>query len=185
LLKGRFPRDGWYGEFGGRFAPELLMPGLLELEREFRAARRDPKFWRTLRSLLRDYAGRPTPLYFAAGLSRLWGFRLYLKREDLLHTGAHKINNTIGQALLATRMGKKELVAETGAGQHGLAVATAGNLLGLRTVVYMGTRDMQRQSLNVQRMRLLGAEVRPVPHGRGILKDAVNEAIRHWMVGAD
>lgn len=161
------------------------MPGLQELEREFRAARRDRHFWQSLRDLLHHYAGRPTPLYAAARLSQLWRLRLYLKREDLLHTGAHKINNTIGQALLARRMGKKEVVAETGAGQHGLAVATAGNLLGLQTIVYMGTRDMRRQALNVQRMRLLGAEVRPVRHGQGILKDAVNEAIRHWITRLD
>jgi tryptophan synthase beta chain len=174
--------DGHFGRFGGRFVPETLMAPLIELERAFRAARKDPRFRRRLGDLLRHYAGRPTPLYFAERLTRhCGGARIYLKREDLCHTGAHKINNVLGQALLAQRMGKQRIIAETGAGQHGVASATAAALLGLDCEVYMGTVDVERQALNVFRMRLLGAKVIPVESGSRTLKDAVNEALRDWV----
>ena len=174
--------DGHFGRFGGRFVPETLMAPLIELERAFRAARRDPRFRRRLGDLLRHYAGRPTPLYFAERLTRhCGGARIYLKREDLCHTGAHKINNVLGQALLAQRMGKQRIIAETGAGQHGVASATAAALLGLDCEVYMGSVDVERQALNVFRMRLLGAKVIPVESGSKTLKDAVNEALRDWV----
>jgi tryptophan synthase beta chain len=157
---------GWFGEFGGRFVPETLMHPLEELNEAFEAAVRDPNFQAQLDALLRDYAGRPTPLYFARRLTEhCGGAKIYLKREDLLHTGAHKINNTLGQALLTLRMGKRRVIAETGAGQHGVATATAAALLGLECVIYMGEVDMERQRLNVFRMRLLGAEVVPVKTG--------------------
>jgi len=173
---------GHFGRFGGRFVPETLMAPLGELTRAYAAARRDPRFRRRLRSLLRDYAGRPTPLYFAARLSEhCGGARIYLKREDLCHTGAHKINNVLGQALLAARMKKRRLIAETGAGQHGVATATAAALLGLECDVYMGTEDIERQALNVFRMRLLGARVIPVESGSRTLKDAINETLRDWV----
>jgi len=173
---------GHFGRFGGRFVPETLMAPLIELERAYRTARRDPRFRARLRDLLAHYAGRPTPLYFAERLSRhLGGARIYLKREDLCHTGAHKINNVLGQALLAVRMGKKRVIAETGAGQHGVAAATAAALLGLQCEVYMGSVDIERQALNVFRMRLLGANVIPVDSGSRTLKDAVNEALRDWV----
>jgi tryptophan synthase beta chain len=172
---------GRFGRFGGRFVPETLMAPLLELERAYARVRREGKFQTRLRSLLRDYAGRPTPLFFAARLTEhAGGARIYLKREDLCHTGAHKINNVLGQALLAQRMGKPRVIAETGAGQHGVATATAAALLGLECEVYMGTEDIERQSLNVFRMKLLGARVRPVETGSRTLKDAVNEAFRDW-----
>jgi tryptophan synthase beta chain len=174
--------DGHFGRFGGRFVPETLMAPLIELERAFGAARKDPRFRRRLGDLLRHYAGRPTPLYFAERLTRhCGGARIYLKREDLCHTGAHKINNVLGQALLAQRMGKKRIIAETGAGQHGVASATAAALLGLDCEVYMGSVDIERQALNVFRMRLLGAKVIPVESGSKTLKDAVNEALRDWV----
>jgi tryptophan synthase beta chain len=173
---------GYFGAYGGRFVPETLMYALEQLETAYRAALDDPAFTRELDALLADYVGRPTPLYFAAGLTeRCGGARIYLKREDLAHTGAHKINNALGQALLARRMGKGRLIAETGAGQHGVATATAAALLGQDCVIYMGTDDMRRQAPNVQRMRLLGAEVRPVDAGSRTLKDAINEAIRDWV----
>jgi tryptophan synthase beta chain len=173
---------GYFGGYGGRFVPETLMSALDELERAYRAARTDPAFGAELDGLLRDYVGRPTPLTLASGLSaRCGGARIYLKREDLAHTGAHKINNALGQALLARRMGKRRLVAETGAGQHGVATATVGALLGMECVVYMGSADIQRQAPNVARMRLLGAEVRAVESGSRTLKDAINEAIRDWV----
>lgn len=173
---------GRFGLFGGRFVPETLMPGLEELETAFKEAVADPDFHAELRELLKDYVGRPTPLYEARRLSRrLGGARVFLKREDLAHTGAHKINNTLGQGLLARRMGKKRIIAETGAGQHGVAAATAAALLGMECVVHMGTLDMDRQALNVARMRLLGATVEPVDCGSRSLKDAVNEAIRDWV----
>ena len=173
---------GHFGRFGGRFVPETLMAPLGELTRAYAAARRDPRFRRRLRSLLRDYAGRPTPLYFAARLSEhCGGARIYLKREDLCHTGAHKINNVLGQALLAARMKKRRLIAETGAGQHGVATATAAALLGLECDVYMGTEDIERQALNAFRMRLLGARVIPVESGSRTLKDAINETLRDWV----
>lgn len=176
------PASGKFGPYGGRFVPEVLMPAVLELESAYREARADPRFQAELERLLRDYVGRPTPLSFAARLSdELGGARIYLKREDLAHTGAHKINNALGQALLAQRMGKRRLIAETGAGQHGVASATVAALLGLECVVYMGSVDMARQQPNVQRMRLLGAEVCAVESGSCTLKDAVNEAIRDWV----
>ena len=177
---------GHFGQFGGKFVPETLMAALDELERAYRDATDDPDFMERLASLLRDYAGRPTPLYFAANLTKhCGGARLYLKREDLTHTGAHKINNAIGQGLLAERMGKRRIVAETGAGQHGVATATVCAMLGLECIVYMGEEDIRRQSLNVFRMKLLGAEVRPVSGGSRTLKDAINEAIRDWVTNVD
>jgi tryptophan synthase beta chain len=173
---------GRFGEFGGRYVPEVLMAALEELERAYAKVRRDRAFQREFHDLLRNYAGRPTPLFFAQRLTRkLGGARIYLKREDLLHTGAHKINNCIGQALLARRMGKRRIIAETGAGQHGVATATVCALMGIECVVYMGTEDMRRQELNVFRMRLLGAEVRGVESGQRTLKDAINEAMRDWV----
>jgi len=173
---------GRFGPYGGRYVPETLMAALNELEREYEKARRDPRFQKRLDLLLKTYAGRPTPLFFAARLTRkLGGAKLYLKREDLLHTGAHKINNCLGQALLVERMGKHRVIAETGAGQHGVATATVCALLGFECVVYMGTEDMRRQELNVFRMRLLGAEVRGVSSGSRTLKDAINEALRDWV----
>jgi tryptophan synthase beta chain len=173
---------GRFGAYGGRYVPETLVAALEELERAYAAAKRDRKFQRQLQDLLEQYAGRPTPLYFAERLSReLGGAKIYLKREDLLHTGAHKINNCLGQALLAKRMGKKRIIAETGAGQHGVASATVCALFGFECVVYMGTEDMRRQELNVFRMRLLGAEVRGVESGSRTLKDAINEAMRDWV----
>ncbi len=173
---------GHFGIYGGRYVPEVLMSPLEELERTFLEAREDPAFRTELDELLRTYAGRPTPLYFARRLTeKLGGARIYLKREDLLHTGAHKINNCLGQALLARRMGKKRIVAETGAGQHGVASATVCALFGLECVVYMGEEDMRRQRLNVFRMRLLGAKVVGVANGSRTLKDAISEAMRDWV----
>jgi tryptophan synthase beta chain len=175
-------RTGRFGAYGGRYVPETLMAALEQLEREYARAQRDRSFHKELDRLLREYAGRPTPLSFAKRLTeKLGGARIYLKREDLLHTGAHKINNCLGQALLAVRMGKRRIIAETGAGQHGVATATVCALLGLECVVYMGTEDMRRQELNVFRMRLLGDEVRPVEAGSRTLKDAINEAMRDWV----
>ncbi|MGH7353120.1 MAG: tryptophan synthase subunit beta, partial [Candidatus Rokuibacteriota bacterium] len=174
--------QGHFGRFGGRFVPETLMAPLLALERAYAAAGRDRAFRARLASLLHDYAGRPTPLYFAARLTeQCGGARIYLKREDLCHTGAHKINNVLGQALLAARMKKPRVIAETGAGQHGVATATAAALLGLDCEVYMGAEDIERQALNVFRMRLLGARVIPVEAGSRTLKDAINEALRDWV----
>jgi len=173
---------GRFGPFGGRFVPDTLMTALDDLDRAFRHAWRNRQFRRELDGLLRDYAGRPTPLYFAQGLSRhCGGARIYLKREDLAHTGSHKINNALGQGLLARRMGKPRVVAETGAGQHGVAAATVCAMLGLECVVYMGSEDVRRQALNVFRMKLLSAEVRTVEIGSRTLKDAINEAIRDWV----
>jgi tryptophan synthase beta chain len=175
-----------FGPYGGQYVPETLMPALEELTAEFERAQRDPQFHSELNGLLADYAGRPTPVTFAARLSdHLGGARIYLKREDLAHTGAHKINNALGQALLARRMGKRRIIAETGAGQHGVASATVAALLGLECAVYMGEVDMARQQPNVFRMRLLGAEVRPVSSGSRTLKDAVNEAIRDWVTNVE
>ncbi|MDR0544496.1 MAG: tryptophan synthase subunit beta [Odoribacteraceae bacterium] len=173
-------REGYYGEFGGAYIPEVLHANVQELGRVYRKILAEPSFRRELRGLLVDYAGRPTPLYAAGRLSARHGCRVYLKREDLTHTGAHKINNALGQALLARRMGKRRIIAETGAGQHGVAAATACALLDMPCAVYMGAVDMQRQQLNVQKMRMLGAEVRPVRGGNMTLKDATNEAIRDW-----
>jgi len=172
---------GHFGPYGGRYVPETLMGPLRELEEAYAAARRDPSFGAQLDGLLRDYVGRPTPLGLAARLSESLGCRVWLKREDLCHTGAHKVNNALGQALLVKRMGKRRVVAETGAGQHGVATATCCALLGLECVVYMGTADMARQAPNVKRMRLLGAEVRGVDSGTRTLKDAINEAMRDWV----
>ena len=175
-------RKGYYGRYGGRFVPETLVAALDEVESAFMGARRDRKFKAELAQLLRDFGGRPTPLYPAENLTRLWkGARIYLKREDLNHTGAHKINNCLGQALLAKRIGKKRIVAETGAGQHGTATAAACAMLGLDCVIYMGCHDAKRQSPNVQRMKLLGAEVREVSTGLATLKEATSEAIRDWV----
>jgi tryptophan synthase beta chain len=174
--------QGRFGPYGGRYVPETLVAPLEDLEQAYAEARKDPAFQSELDSLLRNFAGRPTPLQFASRLSEhLGGLRIYLKREDLLHTGAHKINNCIGQGLLAVRMGKRRVVAETGAGQHGVATATVAARLGLTCTVYMGTEDMERQRLNVIRMRLLGAEVIGVDSGSRTLKDAINEAMRDWV----
>ena len=173
---------GRYGPYGGRFVPETLMAAITELEAAYLEARQDPGFQARLADLQRHYIGRPTPLYFAEKLTaHCGGARIYLKREDLAHTGAHKINNALGQALLAQRMGKRRLIAETGAGQHGVASATVAALLGMECIVYMGTEDMRRQAPNVFRMKLLGAEVRGVEAGSRTLKDAINEAMRHWV----
>jgi tryptophan synthase beta chain len=174
-------RPGYFGPYGGRYVPETLIPALEELEQAFEEALRDPEFLREFETLLRTYVGRPTPLTEARRLGEAVGARIFLKREDLAHTGAHKINNALGQALLAKRLGKRRVAAETGAGQHGVATATACALLGLECVIYMGTADMARQRPNVFRMRLLGAEVRPVDAGSCTLKDAINEAIRDWV----
>ncbi|NLC07815.1 MAG: tryptophan synthase subunit beta [Syntrophomonadaceae bacterium] len=178
-----YPDDrGRYGQFGGRFVPETLMNAIQELETEYRRAKEDPNFIREFKTYLAQYAGRPSNLYLAENLTRyLDGPKIYLKREDLNHTGSHKINNALGQALLAVRMGKTRLIAETGAGQHGVATATVAARFGLSCVVYMGEEDIARQSLNVFRMRLLGAEVRPVTSGSRTLKDATNEAMRDWV----
>ncbi|GEN88319.1 tryptophan synthase subunit beta [Oceanobacillus sojae] len=178
-----FPDEsGKYGKFGGRYIPELLMPAVLELEEAYEAAKKDPSFQEELNNYLTEYIGRTTPFYEAEQLSKhLSGPKIYLKREDLNHTGAHKINNTIGQALLTLRMGKKKVVAETGAGQHGVATATVCALLGLECIVFMGNEDIRRQKLNVFRMELLGAKVVGVSQGSATLKDAVNEALRYWV----
>jgi tryptophan synthase beta chain len=173
---------GRFGPYGGRFVPETLMHPLHELEQEYARARRDPKFQREFKYYLKEFCGRPTPLYFAERLTReLGGAKIYLKREDLLHTGAHKINNCIGQILLARRMGKTRIIAETGAGQHGVATATVAAMFGLKCVVYMGAVDCERQSLNVYRMKMLGADVVPVKAGQQTLKEAINEAMRDWV----
>ena len=173
---------GYFGQYGGRFVPETLIPALDELTEAYDEVRVDPVFWRDVASVNCDYAGRPTPLYLAGRLTdHCHGAKIYLKREDLCHSGAHKINNALGQALLARRMGKRRLIAETGAGQHGVATATVAALMGMECVVYMGTDDIRRQAPNVERMRLLGAEVRAVDAGSRTLKDAINEAIRDWV----
>jgi len=177
---------GRYGKYGGRFAPEVLMSALEELEDAFYTFHQDEKFNSELNALLRDFAGRPTPLYLANNLSELCGgARIYLKREDLVHGGAHKLNNTLGQCLLAKYMGKKRIIAETGAGQHGVATAMAAAVLGLQCEVYMGTEDIERQKLNVFRMELLGARVNPVDSGSRTLKDAINEAMRDWVTNVE
>lgn len=176
----KFPVKGKFDGFGGQFVPETLMPALEELEKCYLKIKRNRRFQHELESLLKDYGGRPTPLYHARRLSETAGFKVYLKREDLLMTGAHKLNNTLGQALLAKHMGKTRVIAETGAGQHGVATATVAAMLGLKCDIYMGTVDMERQKLNVFRMRLLGARVIPVKSGSCTLKDAINEALRDW-----
>src|SRR5205814_4687926 len=177
--------SGRFGEFGGRFVPESLMPACLELERAFRAAWADHAFHAEYEAILRDYGGRPTPVTECRRLSERLGVRVLLKREDLTHTGSHKINNVLGQALLTRRMGKRRVIAETGAGQHGVATATAAALFGLECIVYMGAVDVERQALNVWRMKLLGAEVVPVQSGSATLKDAVNEAMREWVASVE
>ncbi|MBE9231514.1 tryptophan synthase subunit beta [Cuspidothrix issatschenkoi LEGE 03284] len=182
---------GRFGRFGGKYVPETLMPALAELEAAYQQYRHDPSFQAELQGLLRDYVGRATPLYFAERLTAHYarpdgtGAQIYLKREDLNHTGAHKINNALGQVLLAKRMGKQRIIAETGAGQHGVATATVCARFGLQCIIYMGVHDMERQSLNVFRMRLMGAEVRPVAAGTGTLKDATSEAIRDWVTNVE
>ena len=182
----RNPIKGKYGKYGGRYVPETLIATLDELEAAYLKLRKDTPFQRQLADYLRHYAGRPTALYYAANLSRRsGGAKIYLKREDLAHGGAHKINNTVGQALLAKRLGKKRVIAETGAGQHGVATAMACAMLGLTAEIYMGTDDMERQKLNVFRMRMLGAKVNPVPSGSRTLKDAINEAFRDWVTNPD
>jgi tryptophan synthase beta chain len=184
--KADYPSNGRFGVFGGQFVPETLVPAVQELEKAYLAARKDKAFTAELQRLLHEFAGRPTPVYFAANLTAYaGGARIFLKREDLLHGGAHKINNTIGQALLAKRMGKKRIIAETGAGQHGVATAMACAALGLNAEVYMGTEDIERQKLNVFRMKLLGAEVHPVDSGSRTLKDAINEALRDWVTNVE
>jgi len=182
-----FPDDrGRFGDFGGKFIPETLMAAVSELDNAYRTAQSDPKFQERLGHLLNTYAGRPTSLYFAENLTRACGgAKIYLKREDLAHTGAHKINNALGQALLAQHMGKKRIIAETGAGQHGVASATACAMLGIECIVYMGSEDIKRQSLNVFRMKLLKADVIPVESGTQTLKDAINEAIRDWVTNVE
>ncbi|WP_372637221.1 tryptophan synthase subunit beta, partial [Fodinibius sp.] len=179
-------KKGYFGNYGGKFVPEILIPVLEELEKAYDAAWQDEEFQKDYLDLLGDYVGRPTKLTFANRLSEHYGkARIYLKREDLCHTGAHKINNAIGQILLARRMGKQRIIAETGAGQHGVATATACAKFGVDCIVYMGTEDMERQKLNVERMQLLGAEVRPVESGSKTLKDATNEAIRDWVTNVE
>ncbi|MFV0480755.1 MAG: tryptophan synthase subunit beta [Campylobacteraceae bacterium] len=175
---------GHFGIFGGRYVPETLMPILIELEKEYKKVRFDKEFWSEVDNYFKDYVGRPSPLYFATNLSRELGAKIYLKREDLNHTGAHKVNNVIAQGLLAKKMGKKKIIAETGAGQHGVASATIAALLGLECEVFMGEKDVHRQELNVFRMKLLGAKVHSVKSGSKTLKDAMNEAIRHWVTNA-
>jgi tryptophan synthase, beta chain (EC 4.2.1.20) len=175
-------KKGHFKEMGGKFVPETLMANISELEKAYSKARKDKSFIKELNYYLSEYAGRPTPLYFCQNLSKnLSHLKIYLKREDLLHTGAHKINNTLGQIILAKRMKKTRIIAETGAGQHGVATATVAALFGLKCVVYMGTEDIKRQALNVFRMKLLGTEVRPVDKGSCTLKDAMTEAIRDWV----
>ena len=179
-------KNGYFGVYGGRFVPETLMPALEELETAYYEVREDQSFINNLQYFLKNYAGRETPLYYAENLSkRLGGGKIYLKREDLNHTGSHKLNNALGQALLARRMGKKRLIAETGAGQHGVATATVAALLGIECEVYMGAEDIQRQALNVFRMELLGTKVIPVHTGSATLKDAINEAMRDWVTNVD
>ena len=172
---------GFYGEFGGAFIPEMLYPNVEELRQQYLSLTAEPEFQAEFHSLLKEYVGRPTPLYFAKRLSEQFNTKIYLKREDLCHTGAHKINNTIGQILLAKRLGKTRIIAETGAGQHGVATATVCALMGLQCIVYMGEIDIERQAPNVARMKMLGAEVRPATSGSKTLKDATNEAIRDWI----
>ncbi len=172
---------GYYGKFGGAYIPEMLYPNVEELRTHYLGIIEDPEFQKEFRGLLKNYVGRPTPLYLAKRLSEKYGATVYLKREDLCHTGAHKVNNTVGQILLAQRLGKKKIIAETGAGQHGVATATVAALMGMECIVYMGKIDMERQRPNVERMRILGASVVPVTSGSMTLKDATNEAMRHWI----
>lgn len=180
-MKIKVDERGYYGNFGGAYIPEMLYPNVEELRDNYEAITSDPDFKQQFDQLLKDYVGRPTPLYLAERLSEHYGAKIYLKREDLCHTGAHKVNNTIGQILLAQRLGKQKIIAETGAGQHGVATATVCALMGIECIVYMGEVDMARQRPNVERMRILGAEVRPATSGSKTLKDATNEAMRHWI----
>ena len=177
--------DGYFGDFGGQYVAETLMRPLIELETAYKALEHDKEFWQEFYNDLRHYVGRPTPLYHAENLSKLWNANIYLKREDLNHTGAHKINNCIGQALLAAKLGKKRIIAETGAGQHGVSTATIAARLGLECVVYMGAEDIERQAPNVYRMKLLGADVVPVTSGSRTLKDALNAALRDWIANVE
>ena len=176
--------NGHFGIFGGRYVPETLMPALLELNEEYKRIRFDKEFWAEVDYYLKDYVGRPSPLYYAHNISEELGAKIYLKREDLNHTGAHKVNNVIAQGLMAKRLGKKKVIAETGAGQHGVATATISALLGLECEIFMGAKDVKRQELNVFRMKLLGAKVHAVESGSKTLKDAMNDAIRHWVTNA-
>lgn len=178
------PIEGHFGIFGGRYVPETLMPALLELEQAYNEIRFDKTFWSEVDGYLTDYVGRPSPLYYAANISEELGAKIYLKREDLNHTGAHKVNNVIAQGLMAKRLGKKKVIAETGAGQHGVATATIAALLGLECEIFMGAKDVERQELNVFRMKLMGAKVHAVQSGSKTLKDAMNDAIRHWVTHA-
>ncbi len=178
------PIEGHFGIFGGRYVPETLMPALLELEQAYNEIRFDKTFWSEVDGYLTDYVGRPSPLYYAANISQELGAKIYLKREDLNHTGAHKVNNVIAQGLMAKRLGKKKVIAETGAGQHGVATATIAALLGLECEIFMGAKDVERQELNVFRMKLMGAKVHAVQSGSKTLKDAMNDAIRHWVTHA-
>lgn len=178
------PKNGHFGIFGGRYVPETLMPSLLKLEEEYNSIRFDKDFWSDVHYYLKDYVGRPSPLYFANNISNELGAKIYLKREDLNHTGAHKVNNVIAQGLMAKRLGYKKVIAETGAGQHGVATATIAALLGLECEIFMGAKDVARQELNVFRMKLLGAKVNSVESGSKTLKDAMNDAIRHWVSNA-
>jgi len=180
-MKYNVDNKGYYGDFGGAYIPEMLYPNISELEKNYKKISSEPSFINEFNYLLRQYVGRPTPLYYAERLSKKYKTKIYLKREDLCHTGAHKINNTIGQILLAEKLGKKRIIAETGAGQHGVATATVCALKGLRCIIYMGEIDIIRQSPNVARMKMLGAEVRPAKSGSKTLKDATNEAIRDWI----
>jgi tryptophan synthase beta chain len=180
-MKVEVDERGYYGSFGGAYIPEMLYPNIEELRLQYMSIIRDSDFQKDFRKLLHDYVGRPTPLFFAERLSEKYKANIYLKREDLNHTGAHKVNNTVGQILLARRLGKQKIIAETGAGQHGVATATVCALMGMECIVYMGEVDMARQKPNVERMRILGAEVRPAKSGSKTLKDATNEAMRHWI----
>lgn len=185
-MLGNLPQEGRFGKYGGKFIPETLVPAIEELEEAYEKYRRDPDFQKDLKYFLEEYAGRPTPLYYAKNLTEhAGGAQIYLKREDLLHGGAHKTNNTLGQALLAKRMGKKRVIAETGAGQHGVGTAIACAVLGLQAEIYMGAKDVERQKLNVFRMQLLGAKVHPVHSGSKTLKDAINEAFRDWIANVN
>ena len=185
-MKIGMPKDGKFGDFGGKYIPETLVPAIEELEENYQKIKNDKSFQKEFEYYLKNYAGRPTPLYFAENLTKfVGGAKIYLKREDLLHGGAHKINNTLGQALLAKRMKKKRIIAETGAGQHGVATAMACSCLGLSSEVYMGYRDTIRQQQNVFRMDLLGCKVYPVKSGSQTLKDAINEAIRDWITNVE
>jgi tryptophan synthase beta chain len=180
-MKVQVDEKGYYGNFGGAFIPEMLYPNIEELRENYEAIVQEPDFQKQMNQLLKDFVGRPTPLYLAERLSEHYGAEIYLKREDLCHTGAHKVNNTVGQILLAEKLGKKKIIAETGAGQHGVATATVCALMGVECIIYMGEVDMARQKPNVERMRILGAEVRPAKSGSKTLKDATNEAMRHWI----